>query len=907
MKKILSYLFLLPALAFALVGCHMEEIVFDHEKAAFDIQSDKILIEAILPTSTQADDQIYIAGPFAGDSAYVVGKPAYKLLHSVTVSEKWGIYLDPSDFKDGKTLADGFYFVNVEQGIERSIKNEDILHTLTASAGQRYNVYADRWRAFFDTPAEPEEVVLPELTGYGLFVDNSAATKYAELALYAWGDAEAFGGWPGMQPTGTWECNGVTYTYFDMGPETVGMNLNFIINNNNGGSQLEDFDILKGQVVDHNFFFKITDDNIEIADVDIDNGPVYPEMDGFGLFVDPADSPIYSEALALYAWGDGLSDANDLFGGWPGMQPTGTWEYKGVTYTYFDLGSKTNGLTVNFIINNNSGGSQLENFDALKGQVIDHNFFYKVTDSDLVPVDIGGGGITPPEPPKPTYDGPKVYVVNNTNWPGKLYAHYWGDGVETSWPGTEITETETIDGVEYLVLPTLTKAAGQTVGIIFHSDENDEANRFQSEVTLDTDRLYVLDTDALTEVDGGVRIIVKDNSGWPGTIYAHMWDDDMGTEWPGVKGSTGYFDSETYLVFLAPAAFTGKTVNVIFHSDENDGENRFQTVVTLDKDRFYNLNKEFTFAEQEKKPVSIYIDDQTGWDAISLYMYGEVNDLGGGWPGVQVTRTEDIMGTTYKVFEVPAALGLKEVLIFNNNGGGTQLADYPDGNGLLFDQDEFFFTVTAEGVTASERPSIDPAKTVTIYVDNQTGWDALALYMYGDVNDLGGGWPGVQPAGTVTIAGKEFTYFELNNALGLTENLIFNNNGAGTQLADYNLTFEQNDYFLTVTAEGVAPMDNPSTVTVCVDDQTGWEAIALYMWGDVNNLGGDWPGIQPSGTESVGDVTYKVFTIPDAFGLSENLIFNNNNNGTQLGDFALKFEKNKYYLKVTAEGVTVIE
>ena len=348
-------------------------------------------------------------------------------------------------------------------------------------------------------------------------------------------------------------------------------------------------------------------------------------------------------------------------------------------------------------------------------------------------------------------------------------------------------------------------------------------------------------------------------------------------------------------------------MNVIFHSDENDDVNRFQTVVTLDKDRFYNLNKEFTFSEQDKKPVSIYVDDQTGWDEIALYMWGEVNDLGGGWPGVQVTRTEEIMGTTFKVFEVPAAFGLKEVLIFNNNNNGSQLSNYPDDSGMVFEKEEYFFVVTAEGVTASERPSIDPAKTVTIYADNQTGWDALALYMYGDVNDLGGGWPGVQPAGTATVAGKEFIKFELNNAVGLSENLIFNNNGGGTQLGDFALKFEQNEYFITVTAEGASLMDNPSTVTICVDDLTGWDAIALYMYGDVNDLGGGWPGVQPGGTETVGDVTYKVFTIPAAFGLSENLIFNNNNNGVQLGDFSLKFEKNRYYLKVTAEGVTLVE
>ena len=73
----------------------------------------------------------------------------------------------------------------------------------------------------------------------------------------------------------------------------------------------------------------------------------------------------------------------------------------------------------------------------------------------------------------------------------------------------------------------------------------------------------------------------------------------------------------------------------------------------------------------------------------------------------------------------------------------------------------------------------------------------------------------------------------------------------------------------------------------------------------MNNLGGGWPGVTVSGTATVNSVDTKVFVIDEALGLSENLIFNNNGGGTQLGDYALKFEKNAYYLAVTATGVSV--
>ena len=684
MKKIFKSLLLIPAFAMALVGCSPEEIVFSHEQPGFDTQDGKILIEAILPTATAVDDEIYIAGPFAGDSTAVVGNSSYLLSHSTTVSQKWGIYLDPASFKDGKTLADGFYFVNVQQGIERSVKNEDILHTLDAQAGKSYNVYAERWRSFFETNTDVEET-LPAHDGIRIYIVDE--TGWDAIALYQWGDVNDFGGgWPGQTPSGTETIAGTEYTYFEYGDDAAGLSQNLIFNNNGGGIQLADYAITFEEA---DYFLNVTDDGVE--------------------------------ALPNPATG-------------------------------------------------------------------------------------GGGSVTPPEPKPIEYGGPKIYIQNKTGWPGKIYAHYWDGTNNTEWPGTEFETTETVEGVDYLVIETLAATKGKEVGIIFHSDEDDENNRFETTVTLDVDRYYVLEKDALTEVESGVRIIVKNNTGWPGNIYAHMWDDEgtFGTDWPGIAATGGYFDNATYLVFLTPKEAKGKTVNVIFHSDENDADNRFQTVITLDKDRFYVLDKEFTFAEEEKKPVNIYVDDQTGWDAITLYMWGDVNDLGGGWPGVQVARTEEIMGTTYKVFTIPNSKGLAENLIFNNNNGGSQLADFA----LTFDKEEYFLVVTAEGVTLSERPSIDPAKRVTIYVDDQTGWDAIALYMWGE-KELAGGWPGAQVNGTEEIAGTTYKIFKLKEAKGLTEHLIFNNNGGGTQLADFDLTFGKAEYFLKVTASGVEEISDP--------------------------------------------------------------------------------------------------
>ena len=906
MKRVLKYL-ALSALAVVSASClNREELSFRHEEQAFQTQPDKILVEVIMPQASATTDDIYIIGAFNGGEESI-GDPVYRMVHSETITSKWGIYVDPSMYVGGKTLADGFTFYSVQQGYERSSKNEPVVHKLTIGPGEWANVYADKWEKYFQ-PVDPDEgkVILPEHDGtYRVYVKNTVG--WDAINLYMYGDVNNLGGdWPGIAAGGQETFAGITYTYFDFSiDEAMGKTEHLIFNDGNGtqiASAAEPV-ITYGDEVDLFFDLVSTDEVNVLPNPASGGGIVLPEHDGtYRVY---AKNTVGWDAINLYMYGD----VNNLGGDWPGIAAGGEETIDGVTYTYFDFSiDEAMGKTEHLIFNDGNGTQIASAAEPVITYGDEVDFFFEIVSTDEVnalPNPAGGGTPTPPAPPAPVYDGPKIYIQDNTTWGGNLFAHYWIDGANTEWPGQQFEETETVEGVEFKVISTLDKMKGKKIGIILHSDVDDETNRVQTEITLDTDRYYVLTNDGLTEVEMGVRIIVKDESGWPGTIYAHIWDDEENaTEWPGIKATGGYFDADTYLVFLTPKVFKGKTVDVIFHSDENDSVNRYQTKITLDEDRFYVLSKEFKFNEQEKKPVTIYVEDKTGWDEMALYLWGEVNNLGGEWPGNQLAGTEEIMGVSYKIFVIPDAFGRKEVLIFNNNGHDVQLANYPDDNGMLFDQEEYFFIVTADGVTPSERPTIDPTKRVTIYVDDQTGWEAMALYMWGDVNNLGGDWPGIQPGEPVTVAEKEYKTFVIENALGLSENLIFNNNNGGTQLGDYALTFEKNVYWLKVTAEGVTQIEDPTVVKVCVDDQTGWEAIALYMWGDVNNLGGGWPGILPSETEVVGEVTYKVFVIQNAIGLSENLIFNNNGGGTQLADYALKFEKNKYYLKVTDTGVT---
>lgn len=606
MKKIFNWL-LLP-LMMLLGACAQEEIVFDHEQPAFETKEGMILLEVIVPSSTKADDVIYISGPFNGGDEVAAEDVRWHLEKSTTIDKKWGIYLDPSSFVNGKTLADGYRFVSVREGEERTAKNEAVNRTDVFAAGTRTSIYVSYWNMFF--------YVAPEIEHDGpvLYVDNK--TSWDALALYAWGDAEAFGGWPGMQPTGEIAIDGTTWTYFDLGEANRGLNLNLIFNNNGGGSQLADYNVTLDK---DEYFLTITDEGVEAANS-------LPSHEGtIRVYV---DNQAGWEAVALYQWGD----VNDLGGGWPGQQPVGTAKIAGVEYTYFEYAiADVEGLGQNLIFNNNGGGIQtgdmpvtfsadvVDHFYVISGEkdcaVIEDPFNREPAGGDEGGEDEGGedeGGCDcdcegckdctgkEPEPETPADPVPVVFYVQNNTGYEPTYMYAWGDALPElfgGWPGVSLENNVTCGGVAYSRVETTATA-------------------------------YDL-------------------------VYHPIFNNNAGTQYD------------------AP-------------------------VVTIAHYNFIVAGE--TAAEIVTAPsVKVYVDDQTGWDAITMYSWGDINDVVGGWPGAACT-TETVDGKEYKVFEIPAnGFGTSCNLIFNNNGGGIQHGDY----NITADRD-FFLTVTAEGVSVIE-------------------------------------------------------------------------------------------------------------------------------------------------------------------------------------------------------------
>lgn len=99
---------------------------------------------------------------------------------------------------------------------------------------------------------------LEEIPVYDYYIYIANETDYEYVGLYAWGDKEMFGSWPGQTPfdkkTITHTPSGITYTFDVFGHNEETGNYNLIYNNNNQGSQLSDFNAKGGR----DYYFRAT-------------------------------------------------------------------------------------------------------------------------------------------------------------------------------------------------------------------------------------------------------------------------------------------------------------------------------------------------------------------------------------------------------------------------------------------------------------------------------------------------------------------------------------------------------------------------------------------------------------------------------------------------------------------------
>lgn len=798
MKRFLTYI---GILVFAAACSPKLEIEYNHEKQAFETRADRILVEAILPQATAADDEVYIIGPFnGGDDA--IGNSAYLLTRSANIPQKWGVYLNPGDFLAGKTLADGFTFYNEQQGYERDALNKEVKHTLTIGAGQWANVYADKWEAYFIPPEEEPAFEIPEHDGVRVYIIDQ--TGWDAIALYQWGDVNDFGGgWPGAQVTGTIKLGDQEYKYFEYGDDIFGLGQNLIFNNNGGGTQLGDYALTFAEGV-QDYWFLVTADGVEEIDAPSGGGEIkIPDHDGVRVWVDDQTG---WDSIALYQWGD----VNDFGGSWPGAQVAGTADLGGITYKYFEYGDDVIGLKQNLIFNNNNNGTQLSDY-ALTFEEGVKDYWFQVTAEGATLLDGpggSGGGEEPPTPEVPN-DPVTIYVQDLSGWEA-ITLYMWGDKeLCGGWPGIAPAEkTVKIGSVNYKVF-TVADALGRSENLIFNNNGGGEQTADWEQITL-TEEVFVKvapgaeknEISALDPRNPDIKILISNKTDWEEiTLYA--WGDaEAFGGWPGATPvNVETVKGVDYLVFGLPADMAGKSLNLILNNNGGGKQLSDFAIKVPEEELFLTVNAEYSLGDVEGNPrgeaSTIYVVNKQGWETLNLYAWGDA-EVFGGWAGAAGTKAGTWCGQPVYTFDVSAdASGKNENLIFNNGAG-----DQFDALTTTLGED-LYLEIENSACTTTE-----PATRV--YVIDETGWDEIALYVWG-TTDFFGSWPGALPAGTQEIGGVTYKYFDVPaTAFGNTANFILNNNNNGVQLENFDCLKGQTvtrDFYFHFTADNVTVVE----------------------------------------------------------------------------------------------------
>lgn len=590
MKKLykLSLLLLMLPMLF---GCKETDIIFDIEQPRFETRPGLQLLEVICPYVTASNDQIYIIGPFNG-GLDAIGDPRWLLEKApdtdVSVS-KWGIYLNPNDFINGKTLADGYTFYNVAMGEERSLENTRVTHTEAPAPGQRENVFIYLWQDHFNDKVSPDQI--PH-SGYTIYVLDNTGYNYLSMYGYTDGGQEVFGTWPGLDTTGRISINGLKLKYFDCGYENDGKTVTLIFNNRGKGEQMQPYQL----TLDRDYYLDLK----ATGDIEEFDPSAYVAHDGYAVFVYNSTG---WETPYLYMWGDA-----ELFGGWPGRKPTGTQVINNVVYLYYDFGIGATGLNENLIFNDN-GAPQLPDFNF----TINRDLYVEITAAGVTEIDpetFTPSGTVPDEEEMEARDpipGEEVaiYVDNHTSW-SPLYLYTWknnGEDLLGAWPGKKSDGYKEINGLSYKVF--IVPIDNDTNYFIFNNGTGGDGYQSASyPFVLDKDYYLMLTTNSLIDLNTGsggneeggnnpslpqYHLYIEDNTGWSQFyVYAYAnGADSLFGGWPGAQGTeTTTIDGITYYVFTFDA--DGKNHALIFNN--NAGTQYDALSITANQDYYIIAN-----------------------------------------------------------------------------------------------------------------------------------------------------------------------------------------------------------------------------------------------------------------------------------------------------------------------------
>lgn len=205
--------------------------------------------------------------------------------------------------------------------------------------------------------------------------------------------------------------------------------------------------------------------------------PPAPEVEKGGKFIYVNNQDGWA-ATYLYTWNAAEGgESSGLTNTWPGKEMTVATTVNGVAYVGYEMPESTNGMSINYIFNNNDG---TQTADPAAPIVLDRNYYFTIKD----------GVATEDVVEEVSY---KLYAdVTATGWENVNIWAWDADGNNYSggnWPGVALSAEE-VNGVTYYVFELPANVTGKTISVIFNNGTEQTVDL--TGVVMDKDHTFTL-------------------------------------------------------------------------------------------------------------------------------------------------------------------------------------------------------------------------------------------------------------------------------------------------------------------------------------------------------------------------------------------------------------------------------
>lgn len=331
-----------------------------------------------------------------------------------------------------------------------------------------------------------------------------------------------------------------------------------------------------------------------------------------------------------------------------------------------------------------------------------------------------------------------VYVVDKTG-SDFLNMHYWGNTVNTSWPGTELRRVVTNSSGGNVYVAYLPEG---TNGIIFNNKVGEsgwQTSNIDGDNLKTTDTVYTINSDHSVTANSEFNfreVYFVNTQGWS-DVYAYGWSSESNAyttgSWPGYKMNQL---TDTLWSTLIPTNLSGLIFN---NNDESQTVNIEDSTLTngtvfIASDDVDGENHNYITNDYVSSGKRVFFVNSPEWENVSLHRWGgsTTNTV---WPGLEMTQ---IGSTEMYYVDIPTDT---TGIIFNNNDNGEQTANIEGTIGKIYrttgvDGDNHYTTteVYSGNTSAEDNPNRN------IYFTNNYGWNGkIYVQTIGGANPSGDG------------------------------------------------------------------------------------------------------------------------------------------------------------------------